>query len=255
MKKYICCFVLIFANITLAMEAEKKMFPYTIIDLSHEINESIPLWPGSPAFKMDVRHDYPDSGCRVVSYSFIAGTGTHMDAPSHFAQGGKSVHQLPLSTLIVPLCLIDVRKHVASNPDYTVQPEDILDWEKKYGTIASSSVVVMHSGWAQRWPNMQQYVNQDAQGIKHFPAFSLTAAQLLVERGVVGIGTDTFSIDPGNTKDFPVHNSLLAKGVYFLENLANLDQVPASGAFICALPLPVANGPEIPVRVVAFIKQ
>lgn len=231
------------------------MFPYKIIDLTHTITPTIPLWPGSDPFCMKIRFDYGEVGCRAAAYSFVAGTGTHMDAPAHFIKGGKTVDQIPLKDLIAPLCIINVRHNVHNNPDYTLQVADIIAWEARNGEIPPSGVVIMNSGWADRWPDLTAFLNEDFGGTKHFPGFSVEAAQLLLERKVVGIGIDTFSLDAGIATAFPVHHLMLANGIYFLECLANLDQVPASGAYICSLPPKVENAPEIPVRVVAFVSK
>lgn len=229
------------------------MFPFKIVDLTHKITRDIPLWPGSEPFSIDIKHDYHQSGCRVVGYSMVAGTGTHMDAPAHFIEHGRTIDQLELKELIAPICAFDIRERVLGNPDYTLQPDDIFSWEQQHGSIEKASVVVVYTGWASRWHNPIAYINADEQGAKHFPGVSQEAAQLLLERGIAGIGIDTFSLDAGIATAFPVHNLMLKHGVYFIENLVNLQKLPARGAFICALPLYIANAPEAPARVVAFV--
>lgn len=231
------------------------MFPYTIIDLTHTITPSIPLWPGSDPFSMKIRYDYHEVGCRAAAYSFVAGTGTHMDAPAHFIKGAPTIDALPAHTLIAPLCLIDVSEKARSNQDYTLQPSDLHAWEKQYGQIPASSIVVMRSDWSKRWPDLKAFLNEDQEGKKHFPGFSTQAAQLLLERNVAGIGIDTFSLDAGIATTFPVHHLMLAQGIFFIECLTNLDQLPPHGAFICALPLNIADAPECPARVVALIPR
>ena len=230
------------------------MFPFKIIDLTHTITPDIPLWPGSDSFEMTIRYDYHEVGCRAAAYSFVAGTGTHMDAPAHFIKDGNTIEQIPLNNLITQLCVIDVKKKVAANHDYTLSPEDIIEWENRNGPIPTESVVIMNTGWAQRWSDSTAFLNEDVQGIKHFPGFSASTGQLLLDRKVAGIGIDTFSLDAGVATTFPVHHLMLKQNIYFLECLANLDQLPESGAYICALPLKVKNAPEFPARVVAFVK-
>lgn len=229
------------------------MFPFKLIDLTHTIDSTIPLWPGSDPFCMKIRYDYHEVGCRAAAYSMVAGTGTHMDGPAHFIKGGKTLDQFTLQELLVPVCVINVQHEVNNNHDYALQVADIKKWEVQHGMIPVHSVVVMNTGWAQRWPDLKSFLNEDANGIKHFPGFSVEAAGLLLEKRVNGIGIDTFSLDVGNTKTFPVHNVMLAKGVYFLECLANLDQLPAVGAFIGSFPLKVAHAPEMPARIIGLI--
>lgn len=229
------------------------MFPFKIIDLAHKITPDIPLWPGGQPFSMDIKQDYRESGCRVVGYSLVAGTGTHIDAPAHFVEDGRTIDQLELKELIAPVGVIDIRERVQDNPDYTLYSEDIFSWERHHGPIEKSSVIVICTGWANRWHDPVAYLNADKDGAKHFPGVSAEAAHLLLERGIVGIGIDTFSLDAGLATSFCVHNLMLNRGVYFIENLVNLDKLPAKGAFICALPLYIAKAPEAPARVVAFV--
>lgn len=231
------------------------MFPFKIVDLTHTIDETIPLWPGSEPFNMSIRFDYHEVGCRAASYSLVAGTGTHMDAPAHFIRDGKTIEQLLPNDLVAPLCVLSVIDAVNKNHDYMLDVDDILGWEKKYGKIPASSVVVMDTGWGHRWPNPINFLNEDSKGIKHFPGFSVEAAQLLLERNVGGIGIDTFSLDAGIATNFSVHKLMLSRGIFFLECLANLDKLPEAGAFICALPLKIKNAPEFPVRAIAFINK
>lgn len=231
------------------------MFPFKLIDLTHTIDPTIPLWPGSDPFCMKIRFDYEQVGCRAAAYSMVAGTGTHMDAPAHFIKGGKTLEQFSLQELIVPACVINVQHQVNNNPDYTLQPKDIQKWESQHGKVPDGSVVIMNTGWAQRWPDLKSFLNEDAGGTKHFPGFSMQACHILLERKVNGIGIDTFSLDPGNTKDFGVHYLMLEKGLYFIECLTNLDQLPPAGAFIGSFPLKVAQAPEMPARIIGLVPK
>lgn len=231
------------------------MFPFKLVDLTHTIDPTIPLWPGSDPFCMKIRFDYDQVGCRAAAYSMVAGTGTHMDAPAHFIKGGKTLDQFLLQELVVPACIINVQHQVNDNSDYTLRPEDVHSWERQHGKIPVGSMVIMNTGWAQRWPDLKSFLNEDSEGIKHFPGFSTEACQLLLERKIGGIGIDTFSLDPGNTKDFGVHYLMLGKGIYFSECLANLDQLPPSGAFIGSFPLKVAHAPEMPARIIGLVSK
>ena len=104
-----------------------------------------------------------------------------------------------------------------------------------------------------RWPDQARYRNMDAAGVMHFPGYSVEAAKLLIERGAVGLGIDTLSIDYGASKNFEVHRVDLPAGLYNLENLANLDQLPEAGAFLIAAPIRLEGGSGGPVRVFAIL--
>jgi kynurenine formamidase len=98
---------------------------------------------------------------------------------------------------------------------------------------------------------VQKYRNQDAQGKMHFPGFSADAARLLIARKVSGIGCDTLSADYGASEDFAVHHLALGAGLYHLENLSDLSEVPEAGAFLVVAPIKLQGGSGGPVRVFA----
>jgi len=87
----------------------------------------------------------------------------------------------------------------------------------------------------------------------HFPGVSREAAEWLVARKVSGVGVDTASLDPGPSRDFMAHRILNGAGIYGLENVANLDQVPETGATLIALPMKIKGGSGGPTRIIAFL--
>jgi kynurenine formamidase len=90
----------------------------------------------------------------------------------------------------------------------------------------------------------------------HFPGYSLEAAKFLAEgRNVFGLGIDTLSIDYGPSKNFRVHQYTMSRSLFHLENLANLDKVPASGALAIVAPMKLEGGSGGPVRVYALLKK
>src|SRR6266436_2515944 len=101
--------------------------------------------------------------------------------------------------------------------------------------------------------DVREEAAKDAEGVMHFPGYSVEAAKLLIERGAVGLGIDTLSIDYGASKNFEVHRVDLPAGLYNLENLANLDQLPEAGAFLIAAPIRLEGGSGGPVRVFAIL--
>jgi len=224
---------------------------HTLIDLSQSLTEDAPVWPGNTKFSQILKTDYPQ-GCRVYDYCQAAGVGTHIDAPCHFISGGRSIAELSLTELLAPACVIDVSAKVANDPDYAISVKDIELWEAKYGIISPQSLVLALTGWSSRWPDPITYCNQDEQGIMHFPGFSSQAAELLVQREILGVGIDTLSPDPGIGLNFATHQVLLGANKYIIENLTNLALLPPLGAFVIALPLKIAAGTEAGARVVAL---
>jgi kynurenine formamidase len=117
----------------------------------------------------------------------------------------------------------------------------------------------MVTGWSSRWPDRKAYLGDDTPGDAsklRFPSFGESAAKLLVEeRKVAALGVDTASIDYGPSTDFPVHRIAGAANVVGFENLANLEQLPATGSWIVALPMKIAGGSGGPLRAIALVPR
>jgi len=224
-----------------------------IIDLTHELAENIPIWPGIVPFQHKMLEDYSYEGYRTFSFTQSEGVGTHMDSPKHFQPGGRGIADLKITDLIAPVCVIDVREQVKLNPNYRISVQDLENWEAKHGGITKRSIVLGFTGWSQYWDDVQKYLNQDANGTMHFPGWGKEAATLLVARGIVGIGIDTISIDAGEEHTFASHHVLLGNNVYIIENLTNLAKLPSSGALVIALPLKIKDGVESPIRAIALV--
>ena len=205
----------------------------SIVDLSHVHGPEFPMYPGAQQMQMNVLRTIEADGFFKLELILDEHTGTHMDAPLHFDAAGISAEQIPVERLVAPLAVIDIAARAASDPDAQVTPDDVLAWEAANGPLPAGAFVAMNSGWAARVNDPTAYLNQDADGLPHFPGFHLDATALLVgERDIVGIGVDTVSLDFGAATVFDTHLALLTAGKYGLENLAALDQVPAVGATI-----------------------
>jgi len=179
--------------------------------------------------------------------------GTHMDAPAHFPPGKFFLDQIPAAHFFGPGVVIDVRDDVAKDADYRLTAVRVEKWEALHGRVPPGAIVVLRTGWSSRWPDQARYRNMDASGVMHFPGYSVAATKLLMSRGVVALGIDTLSIDYGASKDFEVHRTDLPAGLYNLENLANVDQLPEAGAFLIAAPIKLEGGSGGAVRVFAIL--
>jgi kynurenine formamidase len=112
----------------------------------------------------------------------------------------------------------------------------------------------MLSGWAEHVSDGAKFTGKDAAGAFHFPGFSPQLAEwLLKERKVVGLAADTLSLDNGPSKDFKTHYLWLPAGRWGLENVANLDKVPASGATIVVGIAKVKDATGGPARLIALV--
>jgi kynurenine formamidase len=223
--------------------------PHRFIDLTHLITPNIPSWDPL-VFEQKNLIDYPQ-GCRTQSLRMNAGSGTHLDAPSHFVKGGWDVSDIPLDKLVVPLFVLNVSEKAGAH--YKISPSDILNFEKEQGSISSGSFFLMYTGWSRFWPDQDLYSNKDENGVRRFPSLSLSAAELLLEREIVGIGIDTLSPDSDET--FPVHHLLLNQNKYIVENLANCHLLPPKGAFIVLSPPNIKNATEATLRAFAALPK
>lgn len=227
---------------------------YTVVDLSYALNGRLPSWPGDErTFEARVNARAEQAGYFSRSFWMLEHYGTHLDAPIHFPPGNTPVDEIPPERLIGPAVVLDVRQAVAANSDYRVGPRDLLAWEERHGRIPPGAIVLARTGWADRWPDENSYRNMDEQGAMCFPGFSLEAVQVLIERGVTGLGIDTLSVDYGRSTEFEVHRLSHSTGLYHLENLADLTPLPESGALLIVAPIKLEGGSGGPVRVFALL--
>ena len=234
--------------------------PDRLVDLTHSFDQETLYWPTTPGFRLtsDAR-GVTRAGYWYASNSFCASEhgGTHLDAPFHFAEHGWTTDQIPMHALVAPVRVIDLRWSCERDPDHAVTVAEIQVFEKEHGPIPEGAVVVLRTGWGKFWPVRKAYLGDDVPGDAsrlRFPGFSAEAAHYLSdERKVAGVGLDTASIDPGISREFPAHQVFAAANIYGLENLANLDRVPPTGATLVALPMKVGGGTGGPVRVLAIL--
>ena len=234
---------------------------YRPIDLTYAFDEKTIYWPTGKRFEHErVSWGATEGGYWYSSYN-LAGSehgGTHLDAPIHFAEGKRGVSDIPLSQLMVPAVVVDVSEQCESNPDYLLSVDDLEAHERENGAIEKGAGVLIHTGWGRFWPDVKSYLGDDVPGDTenlHFPGVSAEAAEVLVQRGIALVGIDTASIDRGASSDFKAHQVFAAAQIACLENVAHLDQVSATGAFLFALPMKIGKGSGAPCRIVALARR
>ena len=239
--------------------AQQKISPATrsvrgVIDLTHPFSPSLPVYPGYKPVQVRERFALARDGFSAHEVTFDEHTGTHLDAPSHFVSGGASADRIPVDRLVAPLVVISITDRAARDADTVVTVDDVLGWEKRYGAIPAGAFVAMHAGWSARVADVKRFLNRDGKGVLHMPGFSEEAARLLVQkRGVVGVGVDTLSLDPGRAEKFTAHVAILGSGRYGVEMMANLDRVPPAGATIVVGAPTHVGGTGGPARVIALV--
>lgn len=245
--------------------SSKEQFPSgNWIDLSHDFSEDTIYWvTAEPFTRTTVAEGVTDKGYYYSAYNFSAAEhgGTHIDAPVHFAQGGKTVDQLEPAQLIGPGVKIDVSTKAAANRDYLIRLDDFKKWESANGELPDGCIVLLQTGFSNYWPDKMRYLGTDQKGPDavrdlHFPGLDPAAAKWLVDnRKIKAIGLDTASIDYGQSTEFASHVELMTNNIPAFENVANLDKLPAKGFQIIALPMKIKGGSGAPLRIVAFLPE
>lgn len=272
MKKNIGLFVLIVlaqgavhAEVSTAAFSFPGIFPeialplrWKVVDLTQTLKESVPTFPGGVNFTQENLVTIDRGGHYSNRISLGEHTGTHVDAPSHFAKGGRHVSQIPAEALAGPCVVIDVRTHVERNPEYQLTPQDIYQFELRQGArIPEGAIVLLHTGQGRYWPDVLKY-----RGVKlpdttmRFPGFGKDAAEFLIrERKIRGLGIDALSADFGPSTTFQTHKVVLGANRYIIENLTNLENLPPLGALVIVAPLKIDKGSGAPARVLALVPE
>ena len=244
---------------SISLSAANAIDPAKVVDLTHSFDAQTIYWPTEKGFQWEKEVWGKTAGGYFYASAKFASAehgGTHIDSPIHFAEGKATVDQLTVQQLIGPAVVIDVSAACAKNADYLASPQDIATWEKAHGKVPAGSIVLFRTGWSTRWKDKKRYMGTDKPGDVaglHFPGIAPDSARVLLDRRIRGVGIDTASIDYGQSKDFQVHRALYAAGIYGLENVADLEKLPAAGATLIALPMKIAGGTGAPVRIIAIL--
>lgn len=235
----------------------------TFVDLTHAFDSTIPHWPGFPEEKRETLYYYDEgvgsmgSGFFAQRYTIVGQWGTHVDPPAHFAKGLRTVDEIDVKEMLLPMVVLDVHEAVAKNADYTITMKDVEQWEKKHGAIPEGAFVAMRTDWSKRWPDKAKMRNEDDKKVAHYPGWSLEVLKYLYEkRKITASGHETTDTDPGiatSKDDYSLETYVLKQNHYQIEMLCNLDKVPESGALVVvSFPKP-KKGSGFPARVFAIV--
>jgi kynurenine formamidase len=211
------------------------------VDLTHTITPTIPVWIGfggstfSPAkagvdiegyAKTGEVFTYQKHGFEATNYVLQTDQlGTQLDPPAHWAPEYPAIDELPATYTIRPLVVISIEDKVKSNFGYALQIDDIKEFESKNGTIPEGSVVFVRSGWSKEWPDPALAKKTP------FPGVSLDALKFLhLERKILFHGHEPLDTDATSTLEG--ESWLMHNGFAQAEGVANLDQVPETGALV-----------------------
>lgn len=230
------------------------------INLTHEVNDQIPIYHTFNPLQQKTISAMDTDRVYSLEYTIGSSHGTHIDAPSHFAEGKRDLSQVPIQERILPLYVLHLEEEVKENPDYSVSVEDIKAFEAQYGDIPSDAFVAFSSGWYKRFNDPEAFVNQDADGVEHTPGWSIPALEYLSrDRKVTAIGHETLNTDTGveaaERGFLDAQHYWLAEDKFQVELLANLDQVPAIGGLIFVAVPHIKESPGFPAEVFAIVPK
>jgi kynurenine formamidase len=236
-------------------EAYRIIASKQFVDLTHSFGPLTPVWKGfgpasfSAASDPETGRPYTieKDGFRVFFYSMVGQYGTHVDPPAHFDPGGKTMDQIPLKQMILPLVVFDMTPMLKTDPNHALSVEDIKAWESTHGRVPAGSFAAVRTDMYKDWDTNQQRFKRAP-----FPAWSLDAIQFLYEqRGIVANGHE--SMDTDATDDLKSEAWVLKHGHWQIEVMANLDKVPATGALIVATWPKPEHGLGFPARAFAIL--
>ena len=240
-----------------------------IVDLTHTLDPDFPVIILPPEFGQCARfrmeeisaYDHRGPAWKGHNLTLSEHTGTHFDAPSHWISGrdvpNGSVDEISLDAFVGPVVVINCSEGAEKNDDFELTPEVIQKWEAEHGIIPSGAWVLMRTDWSKR--SGAEYLNMREDG-PHSPGPTPDGIKFLIDqRDIRGFGTETVGTDAGQgshyVPPYPAHYFLHGAGKYGLQCLANLDQLPPTGAILLAAPLKIKNGTGSPLRVLAMIEN
>jgi kynurenine formamidase len=259
-----------------------------VIDLTVTLAEDMPAnWPTHMPFQRKVYNWYEPRRDQIQPIHGFRGPyhtawlvldehcGTHVDAPAHFVAppdsgaavsgevGRITAEQLDLSKLMGPAAVIDASDLTEQGRDgvcVEITTDRVRRWEDEHGALRPGEIVLFRTGWDQRFRPMPEGGNEYVfdpfilhQGTS-WPTPDVDCIGYLYDKGIETIGLDGVSVGPAHN-GVPHHQFGLAKGMLYLELLANLDKLPARGAYFIFLPLKIHGGSAGPGRAIALVAK
>jgi len=209
----------------------------SIIDLTHLLHSDIPVYPGTAKPLVCQIYNIPEHGFAETKLNLLSHHGTHMDAPAHMINNGKTLDQFEPEHFYGNAICIDCRNHQNANIDIAL----LHPFENKIGIV---DFVLLQTGWSEKWGTEGYFSN--------FPVLTEEACKWLAQFKIKGIGLDNISLDRIDTPDYANHQIILGKGMVIIENLTNLKLIGNEIFTFSCFPLKYENADGAPVRAVAI---
>ena len=208
--------------------------PSCVIDLTRTLEH------GQKGVSLATKFTRERDGWNARTLELYSHTGTHLDAPAHFLDGGRTVEEMPLSDCMGAAHVIELTR---------LEPKALIDVEH-LGAVAESfqrgESLLLHTGWSMHFKDPEYYR-------RNFPRVSEGLARWCADNGVKMLGVEPLSV--ADVRDLPevtlIHEILLAAGIVIVEGLVNLHQITRAKTFFAALPLKIGGGDGTPCRAFA----
>ena len=213
-----------------------------VVDLSRRVDDATQVYPGDPEVRLEPATTLADHGVNVLGVHIGSHSGTHVDAPYHFVEGGARIDELDPRLFVGPATVLDVR---GKGQRERVTAEDLRPYENR---LSGGVIAVVRTGWEEHYGTPLYYDH---------PFLDLGAAQLLLDAGVRTVAVDALNVDAtvleGEQPDgYPAHHLILGAGGVIAENLANLGAIDFPEPLISLLPIKLGGSDGAPVRAVAM---
>jgi kynurenine formamidase len=209
-----------------------------VFDLTATVRAFMPVWPTAPLPELKPAGILSRDGFNIETLHSTTHAGTHIDAPFHFIDGGKTIDRIdPLKFIFDAYCIDAGDAGTEIGSDYLVSR-----WRKEY----DGSGILLRTGWDGKRGFTKEFLYD-------FPGLSVPGAEFLAEHHVHAVGIDTLGIEPYSHSDFAVHRILLRRETIIMEDLANLDALEEGRKYtVAALPLKLLDSSGSMARVVAI---
>ena len=207
-----------------------------IADLTHTITEQMPVYPGTEQPLLKTANTIEKDGFRETLLHMYSHTGTHMDAPAHMFADKPTLDRMEANSFAGRAVAVDCREIPRGG---RITAANITDTPG----YSEAEFLLFCTGWDRKW-----YEDGYFSG---FPVMDESAAKLVLELKLKGVGVDCISVDPVDV--YTNHDRLLPEGVVLIENLTGLDALIGRSFDFFALPLKFIDSDGAPVRAVAVL--
>lgn len=213
-----------------------------IIDITHKISESMPVYPGTEGPKLEIGSTYEKNGYKETLLTMFSHTGTHMDAPAHLFAHRTTLDSFPIDQFIGKGLVIDCSDLQAGQKITMHYIESVKE------KADQAEYLLFYTGWDKHWGTRAYFGD--------YPHITEEVADYLINSRKKGVGLDLISIDPITDGYLHIHRKLLAENeIVIIENLTNLGKIGSELFTFCALPLKFENSDGAPIRAIAVLND